>query len=289
MATVGVADLADAGMVAVVVADLADAGMAFPADFAGVVTVGVAPLADARVVTVGVTGLADAGVASLVDAGMAFPADPAGVVTIGVASLANAELATVGVTDLADDGVWLHAAPVAVVNGPEHRADVICWGDQTSPGVWSRTETKVEMEAESQHIDCVCCVPMGRDCSVPAVGRSGSFGTCLPDLPCLVADDMTCWERLEALGDDSYYCYGQSDSFDYDDPQDYEEWCAWNDVDEEEGYYAPFSLLLLLRLSGKREMRIFQFRTHWNQTCRTRRTQTHPTWSSESCWVSRII
>ena len=62
MATVGVADLADAGMVAVVVVDLADAGMAFPADFAGVVTVGVAPLSDARVVTIGVTGLADAGV-----------------------------------------------------------------------------------------------------------------------------------------------------------------------------------------------------------------------------------
>ena len=28
-------------------------------------------------------------------------------------------------------------------------------------------------------------------------------------------------------------------SFDYDDPRDYEEWCAWNDVDEDEGYYVP--------------------------------------------------
>ena len=31
-------------------------------------------------------------------------------------------------------------------------------------------------------------------------------------------------------------------SFDYDDPRDYEEWCNWNDVDVEEGYYDPFQL-----------------------------------------------
>ena len=55
---------------------------------------------------------------------------------------------------------------------------------------------------------------------------------------------MTYWERLEALGGDSYdYMEGadsQPGSFDYDDPRDYEEWCAWNDVDIEEGYHDPF-------------------------------------------------
>ena len=55
---------------------------------------------------------------------------------------------------------------------------------------------------------------------------------------------MTYWEKLEALGGDSYdYDEGvdsQSVSFDYDDPRDYEEWCDWNDVDVEEGYYDPF-------------------------------------------------
>ena len=45
-----------AGMVTVGVADLANAGMAFPADTAGVVTVCVASLADAGIVTVGVPG-----------------------------------------------------------------------------------------------------------------------------------------------------------------------------------------------------------------------------------------
>ena len=46
------------------------------------------------------------------------------------------------------------------------------------------------------------------------------------------------------MGEDIYDCYEEADaqlgSFDYYDPRDYEEWCAWNDVDEEEGYYAPF-------------------------------------------------
>ena len=33
---------------------------------------------------------------------------------------------------------------------------------------------------------------------------------------------------------------GQPSFFDYDDPRDYEEWCDWNDVDVDEGYYDPF-------------------------------------------------
>ena len=129
--------LADAGMVTVGVTDLADAGILFPADPTGVVTIGVAPLADAEMVTVTVTDLADAGilfsadlawpvtvgvadladagipfladaemvtvgVTDLADAGMAFPANPAGAVTVGVASLADAGMFTICVTDLAD-------------------------------------------------------------------------------------------------------------------------------------------------------------------------------------------
>ena len=51
---------------------------------------------------------------------------------------------------------------------------------------------------------------------------------------------------MVALGGDSYdYEDGvdsQPGSFDYDDPRDYEEWCAWNDVDIEEGYYDPVQL-----------------------------------------------
>ena len=53
--------LADAGMVTIGVADLAEAGMVFPADSAGVVTVCVAALADAGMVAVGVADSVDAG------------------------------------------------------------------------------------------------------------------------------------------------------------------------------------------------------------------------------------
>ena len=125
MVTIGVADLADAGipfpadpvgMVTVAVADLADAGMPFSANPAGAVTVGAAFLANAEMVTIGVTDLADAGIPFPVDpagtvtvglagAGIPFPADPSGAVTIGVASLADAGIVTVGVTDMADAGV----------------------------------------------------------------------------------------------------------------------------------------------------------------------------------------
>ena len=83
--------LANAEMVTVGVTDLADAGIPFPADPAGVVTGGVADLADAGIpfpadsvgtVTISVTDLADAGIP--------FPADPAETVTVGVADLADA-------------------------------------------------------------------------------------------------------------------------------------------------------------------------------------------------------
>ena len=58
--TVEVACLADAEEVTVGVTDLADAGMVLPADPAGAVTVDVASPADAELVTTGVTDGVDA-------------------------------------------------------------------------------------------------------------------------------------------------------------------------------------------------------------------------------------
>ena len=81
-------------------------------------------------------------------------------------------------------------------------------------------------------------------CTLSADGYSGLFGTVLSGPWCPVTNDMTYWERFDALGGDSYdYDEGvdsQPGFFDYDDPWDYEEWCDWNDVDVEEGYYDPF-------------------------------------------------
>ena len=54
--------------------------------------------------------------------------------------------------------------------------------------------------------------------------------TCLSADSVPVTDYMTGWEKLEAMSDDSYDSYqgvdGQPGYFDYDDPRDYEEWCA---------------------------------------------------------------
>ena len=81
------ASLSNAGADTVGVSDLADAGMALPADLAGMVIVGVADLADA---------------------GTAFPADLAGVVAADVATLAAAGVVTINMTSLADAGADVH-------------------------------------------------------------------------------------------------------------------------------------------------------------------------------------
>ena len=242
-----VTTLADAGMVTVGVAGLADAGMAFPADLAGVIAADATILADAGMVTIGVADLADAG--------MAFAADLAG-------------LATVGVTDLAD-----------VVCSPDSGGDIVMWGDRTSSGVWCRAGTPNRSDVDCQYVGCVCCVPVGVDCAAPAAGCSDSLVTCSYDNLCPVTDYMTCWENLEAMSNASYDSYGGVDGqpgyFDDDDPRDY--WCAWNDVDEDEGYYAPFppdvtaGFFRLELLSRLTRIRLWLFRScvHTFQGCRT--------------------
>ena len=57
-------------------------------------------------------------------------------------------------------------------------------------------------------------------------------------------NEMTDWEKFEALGGDNYGYYGEFDSrpdaSDYDDPRDYREWCDWSDVEDGDEYYDPF-------------------------------------------------
>ena len=105
-----VAALVDAGKATIRVAVLADAGMVFPADFAGVVAADATALADVWMVTVGVTDLADPGMAFPGDlAGVVATLATAGVVTVGVVSLADAGVGTIGVSALADAGMVLPA------------------------------------------------------------------------------------------------------------------------------------------------------------------------------------
>ena len=185
------------------------------------------------------------GVMSPVVAGAASPADLAEVVAVDVTYLADAGMVTVGVADLADAGtVDVPGMKGGVVRDDSFVASLECNGgvascdDRVSPAVWCRERTKIRNALECQYVNCVSCDLVGRGCAVPADGCTGSFGTLLSGLPGPVANDMTHWEKLEALGGDSYaYDDGfgsQPSSLYYDDPRDYEEWCDWN-VDIEEG------------------------------------------------------
>ena len=102
--TVGVADLADAGILFPAI----PAGILFPTDPARILF----PAELAEPVTVGVADLADAGILfPAVPAGIPFPTDPAGI-------LFPAELAepvTVGVADLADAGILFPAVPARIL------------------------------------------------------------------------------------------------------------------------------------------------------------------------------
>ena len=112
------------------------------------------------------------------------------------------------------------------------------WGDQLSPGVWFRDKNLAQQNFDFQS-DLLHTDWNDMYCLVAA----GAPETLLYDLGCPVMDDMSYWERLEALGDDSYgyddSVGGQPDYFDCDDPRDYEEWCDWNDAEAAEGYYHP--------------------------------------------------
>ena len=129
------------------------------------------------------------------------------------------------------------------VDGPEFNGGVMTGGDRASPGVWCRERTRIQNDLACQYVDCVCWALVGMDYAVPADGYTCSFGTLLSGPVCPLTDDMTYHEKLEAQGGDIYdYDDGvdsQPGSFDFDEPQDYEEWCDWNDPDVAEVYYDP--------------------------------------------------
>ena len=93
-------------------------------------------------------------------------------------------------------------------------------GDNVSPGVWYQEMPQLQNYSDYQYVNYVSCDPVGMDYAVPADGYTCSFETLLSEPLCAITDDMT--------------------YFDYDDPQDYEEWCDWDDPDVVEGYCDPF-------------------------------------------------
>ena len=132
-----------------------------------------------------------------------------------MAPLADAGLVTVGVTNLADDKVWLRAAPIAVVNNPEHSDSEMSCDDCVSAVFGVRGCLRFA----TIHVSCV---PVCMNYDVPADGYSYTFET-LSELLCAVMDGVAYREKIEALSG-------------YFHPRDYGEWCDDDVPDVVEGY-----------------------------------------------------
>ena len=114
---------------------------------------------------------------------MAFPADPAGAVTIGVAGLAD------------------------MVDVPKWGGGDASWDDRMLPGNGRRSWTPSLQDVDCQYVNCVGCAPMEVFGVAPVAELSRTLATCLSNQSCPAVDYMTCWEKLEAMSDDSYDSY----------------------------------------------------------------------------------
>ena len=224
MSAASLADLA--GVVTIRVTPSAVAGVAFPA------VAGMAALVDlAGGVTVGVTSLADAGVASLADAGVAPLADA------GVTSLTDLGGSVAGgVTDLA---VPVHVRTeqmqqeCVVRDHSVFGGSVYCdseedCSDCASPNAWCQELPEIRDDSVCEYITYVVCDLDCVDRTVPEGGDDYPDGTLSSEPLCVITDDMTYQEKIEALSGTIYDYDDVSDNrpvyFDYDDPRDYEEW-----------------------------------------------------------------
>ena len=69
------------------------------------------------------------------------------------------------------------------------------------------------------------------------------FGSLLSEPLCVITNDVTYQEKIEALSGTIYDYDDVNDTepgyFDYDDPRDYEEWCGWDDPGDDGMSYDP--------------------------------------------------
>ena len=81
-------------------------------------------------------------------------------------------------------------------------------------------------------------------------GDEYPFRTLLSEPLCVITDDMTYQDKIEALSGTIYDYDDVIDHtpgyFDCDDPQDFEEWCGWDDPGKEGMYYDPPADRMLL-------------------------------------------
>ena len=172
-----------------------------------------------------------AGVASPAFAGAAYLADLAGCVIIGVASLANAgaaSLANAGVASLADlagsvaDRVMCLTIPVGVASDvmtfPKECdvrshlvfGDYVCCDSEAdrfvceAPNAWCNNMPVIRGNSVCEYVNYVGHNPDWVDCAVPDDVDGYPEGT-LPSEPiCVITDDMTYQEKIEALNGTIY-------------------------------------------------------------------------------------
>ena len=227
-AVAGVASLADlAGDVAVGVASPAVARVASLANLAGVVTVGVISPTVA-----GAASLADfagddaVGKASPGVAGVASLADLAGVVTIGVAPSAVAGVASPGRCwgGSPDQPYWgchrRSGIPGRCWGGIPGRCwggvPGRCWGGVPGrvseedccscepPNVWCLEMPEVQSDSGCEYVDYVGCSPDCVDCMVLEGVDGCPVGTVPSEPLCVITEDMTYQEKIEALSGTIY-------------------------------------------------------------------------------------
>ena len=66
-----------------------------------------------------------------------------------------------------------------------------------------RAWTPSLQDVDCQYANYVGCAPMEVSGVAPVAECSGSLATCSSDQLCPVVDYMTCWEKLEAMSDNS--------------------------------------------------------------------------------------
>ena len=90
----------------------------------------------------------------------------------------------------------------------------------------------------------VGCDPDCVDQTAPEGGDGYPFWTLLSEPPCVIMDDMTYYEKIEALSGTIYDYDDVIDNttayFNYDGPRDYEEWCGWDDPGNDGMHCDPY-------------------------------------------------
>ena len=117
-------------------------------------------------------------------------------------------------------------------------------GDCASPDACCQEMAKIGDDSNCQYINYVGCDVDCVDLTVLEGGDDYPVGTLSSELLCIITDDMTYQEKIEALSGTIYDYDDVIDNhpgyFDYDDPCDYEEWDTWHDPGQDGACGDPY-------------------------------------------------